>query len=668
MGEFKKFISTSGKTFDEIKKTINELVNRAVDNVVDTVVNDVTEFAPKELRREVKRSVREVRKNAAEGNYKPEKIPSALRSDSLSAGENAGTETYTNSPPYASRIHYPHEYHGEELSEHEEFILDKISRMRELEIGVRGKGIVKRAVELTMAEQGRFMADVEDDFARRAFCALPQPVYAAMSNSQLRTFFTWRTDARRGKFAETDKPYVLLYCYELLNKVGAESSVEAFDKLLETWEGCRGFAPYLNRLMPRWLKDFYAFNDVAEKYPDINAVLGVPAESGLRREFSEIEAGDYSGKFDFLADNSAYDIKGSAFYSKQTRPLIEAALEHTLHALDGYFSARDIELAELVCGKLKKDYSWVPFKDAIVNLDTADGFRAVKISASERYCIKRGEPALELFDFAPSKGFIGYLLKSVEARLRINTGFGRRIVPKEQMVLNDLKNRTRLMEAVSSPEFAKIIPRAVDEYCAKNGIRPAPKRKPSDEAEFAEYVAPKVEIDVSKLEEIRGRSDEIARKLILDEAESGELDAERMPHPSRQHDVADQERQAAFDNAAQIDEDEFSERIDEYKGEFSPNEEELPLKSGNPVFEELDSDWQSFANELIPSQIEVLNALLTGNVRAYCRERDILPETAFEEINTLSLDAFGDVVIECGTLVEDYAEDIARIVRAAGGG
>lgn len=493
------------------------------------------------------------------------------------------------------------------------------------------------------------MADVEDDFARRAFCALPQPVYAAMSNSQLRTFFTWRTDARRGKFAETDKPYVLLYCYELLNKVGAESSAEAFDKLLETWEGCRDFAPYLKQLMPRWLKDFYAFNDVAEKYPDINAVLGIPAESGMRREFSEIEAGDYSGKFDFLADNSAYDIRGSAFYSKQTRPLIEAALEHTLHALDGYFSARDIELAELVCGKLKKDYSWTPFKDAIVNLDTADGFRAVKISASERYCIKRGEPALELFDFAPSKGFIGYLLKSVEARLRINMGFGRRLVPKEQMVRNDFKNRTRLMEAVSAPEFAKLIPGAVDEYCAKNGIRPAPKRKPSDEAEFAEYVAPKVEIDVSKLEEIRGRSDEIARKLILNEVEIEEPDFD-------------------LDSAARIDEDEFSERIDEYKEELSPNEEVLPLKSGNPMFEELDFDWQSFANELIPSQIEVLNALLTGNVRAYCSERDILPETTFEEINELSLDAFGDVVIECGSLVEDYKENIAKIVRAAGGG
>lgn len=652
MGEFRKFISTSGKTFDEIKKTINELVNRAVDNVVDTVVNDVTELAPKELRREVKRSVGEVRKNASEGNYTPEKIPSALRSDSLSAGENdAGT--YTKSPPYASRIYYPHENRGEELSEHEEFILDKISRMRELEIGVRGKGIVKRAVELTMAEQGRFMADVEDDFARRAFCALPQPVYAAMSNSQLRTFFTWRTDVRRGKFAETDKPYVLLYCYELLNKVGAESSAEAFDRLLETWEGCRGFAPYLNRLMPRWLKDFYAFNDVAEKYPDINAVLGVPAESGLRREFSEIEAGDYSGKFDFLADNSAYDIRGSAFYSKQTRPLIEAALERALHALEGYFSARDTELSELVCGKLKKDYSWAPFKDAIVNLDTADGFRAVKISASERYCIKRGEPALELFDFAPSKGFIGYLLKSVEARLRINTGFGRRIVPKEQMAQNDLKNRTRLMEAVSAPEFAGIIPGAVDEYCAENGIRPAPKRKPSDETEFAEYVAPKVEIDVSKLEEIRGRSDEIARKLILGEAEDAELD---------------DDDNRTFDSAARIDEEEFSERIDEYREKLSPNEEELPLQSGNPVFEELDPDWQSFANELIPSQIGVLKALLDGNVRAYCRERDILPETAFEEINTLSLDAFGDVVIECGAPVEDYAENIARIVRAAGGG
>lgn len=651
MGDFKKFIQTNGKSFEEIKQTINEMVNRAVNSVVDTVVDDVTQLAPKDVRKSVKQRVRDARKKAAEGNYKAEKIPQRLTGQQ----DDAAEFVYQKNASDRSRIYYPHEAHSENMSAREKYMLTKIGQMRELEICVRGGGIVKRAVELTIVEQGEFMADVEDDFTRRAFCALPQPVYAAMSNSQLRTFFTWRTDVRRGRYYEIDKPYVLLYCYELLNKIGVKNSVEAFDKLLEVWENCRGSAPYLNALMPRWLKDFYAFNDVTEKYPDISAVLGAPAKIGSAREFSEfseIEAGNYSQKLDFLAENSAYDIKNSIFYSEQTKPLIEAACEAALNALDGYFAARDIVLSELLCGKLKKDYSWIPFKDAIVNLDTADGFRPVAVSASERYCIKRGEPALELFDFAPSRGFIGYLLKSVEAELRIKTGFNRKITPKLQMLQNDLKNRTKLMEATSEPDFPKIITGAVDEYCRKNGIRPAekaPKTPKTAFDEYAAYSAPKVEIDVSKLDEIRSNSEVIARKLMIDE--------------ETEQDVPDMSERIA----AQIGDDEFSELIEDYKEELSPeDDEEFPLQSGNPLFEELDSDWQAFANDLTPIQLETLKALINGNVRAFCKERGLLPETVFEEINTTALAVFDDVVIEGGEVVSDYFEEIAKIVKAAG--
>ena len=114
----------------------------------------------------------------------------------------------------------------------------------------------------------------------------------------------------------------------------------------------------------------------------------------------------------------------------------------------------------------------------------------------------------------------------------------------------------------------------------------------------------------------------------------------------------------------QISDDDFSARIDEVKEEFSPQEEEIPVQSGNPMFEDLDPDWQTFANNLIPIQIETLKALLDGNVKEFCKEKNLLPETVFEEINTEALSAFGDVVIECGELVPDYSGEVEKIVKA----
>lgn len=636
------------------------MVNRAVESVVDTVVDDATQLAPKDVRRNIKKTVREARKNAAEGNYKPEKITPALPG-SKSAGSEAdiadkprsigeGDLIYRGSAPDNSRMAYPHEYHSDNMSPQESYMLTKIGQMRELEICVRGFGIVKRAIELTIVEQGDFMAQVEDDFPRTAYCALATPVYAAMSNSQLRTFFTWRTDARRGIYNKTDKPYILLYCYELLNKIGENESIKAFDKLLEVWENCKDFAPFLNELMPRWLKDFYAFNDVTEKYPDIKAVTGESEADINEREFTAFEAGDHSGKLDFLTANSAYDIKDSAFYSDDKKPLIEEACEAALNALHDYFAKRGIELAELVCGKLKKDYTWTPFKDAVVNLDTADGFRPVRISAAERYCVKRGEPALELFDFSPSRGFIGYLLKSVEAELRVRTGNGRKLTAKLDMVKNDFANRTKLMEAVSAPEFVEVIPKAVGEFCAANGIKPPPKpEKNKIDNDAYSYTRERVEIDVSKLKEIRERSDRLTELLIIDEEPEN-------PEGEFEPDEA----------AEQIAAEEFSELIGELKEEFSPHEEdELPLRAENPYFEELDTDWKTFANALIPLQIGALKALLDGTFKTYSRQNNRLPETIIEEINTEALAAFGDVVIENGEIIPDYLDDITKIVSAA---
>ena len=638
MNGFKKYLDTNGKSFEEIKKMINDMVSGAVDNAVDTVVDDVTQLAPDEVRRDVKKRVRDARKRAEQGDYSAETIPRILPEAYPPArSPNCNPDLiYQRYAPRNAQISYPHEYLNEHMSPQEEYMVMKIRQMRELQVCVRGKGIVKRAVELTMLEQGEFMADVEDDYDHETFCALPQPLYAAMSISQLRWFFSWRAETRRGRYHKTDKPYVLLLCYELLNKIGADSSVDAFKKLLELWENCKPFAPYLNALMPRWLKDFYAFNDVTPVCADICAVTGgadMGRESDLAN-FLDIEERRFSGKLDFLMRNSAYDIGSSIFMSEETRPLIDGACEEALKALDEYLSGRGADLAELICGKLRKDYTWVPFKDAIVNLDTADGFRPVKIGAGEQYCLKRGEPSLELFSFLPSKGFIGYLLKSVEAELRVKTGFKRRIVPKLTMLEADIRNRTRLTAAVNAPEFERVIPRAVDEYCEKKGIRPPEKlRKSGGGVEFAVYSAPKVEIDVSKLAGIREKSEETARKLLTDE----------------------------------VSEEEFSEQIAECGEELSPcEEEEFNTTVGNPVFDELDADWQTFANSLIPMQIYTLKALLDGRGREFIKSTGLLPETVYEEINTEALSAFGDVVIECGELVPDYIEEIKRIVKAAG--
>lgn len=630
--EFKKFIDTGGKTLDEIRKTIERMLN----NTVDSVVDEAARLVPKDIRVQIRQAVKDARKSP-DGYYKSEKIPP--RGSLPSRPQSAAV---SREPLRAA---YPREYVPEHMSPQDELMLDKIGEMRDLEETSDNRYITGRCVEVTMIKQGLFMADVEDDFNRRVFCALQQPVYMAMSNSQLRTYFTWRTDVRRGKYPEIDKPYVLLYCYELLNKIGVSSAAEAFGRLLDLWEGCGSFAGYLNEIMPRWLKDFYVYNDVTSLYPDVTQYLGASGGSSRNRYMEEFEDGNYAGKLDYLAEYSAYNIKGSIFLSDKTRPLIDGACAAALKALSEYFTERGIDMVELLCGKVRKDYSWVPFRGAVVDLERTDGFRPLRLGAAERYCIKRGEPSLEVFDFSPSRGFIGYLLKSVEAELRRRTKFKRYIIPNIVMLENDFRNREKLMSAVTDERFEKLIPSAVAEYCRQHGIS-APEKKTGKTEERSEYVREKVEIDVSKLVRIREQSDELAKKLIVEEISA-----------PREDEIEEM--------SMMIADDDFSERVADCS-ELSPEEPVIITVEQNTAFSELPGEWQDFANDLTPTHLAVLKRMRDGGAVEYCRQNGLMPETVCEEINTAALETILDVVIEGGEILPDYSAEIAKIIEAAG--
>ena len=605
--KFKKFIATGGKSREEIRSDIEKLLRKEVDDVVKS--------AQEEIRRKIAEVIKDAKK-ASESVPHPEKTPPREQKEII----------YYNSPDRgitADEIAFAPETPDYE-TDADRAINDKITEMRGLnEIFYNGY-MLNQCAEISIVKQGEFMAEVTDDFGRQAFCGISRPVYGALSNPQLRTYFTWRTDVRRGVYHEIDRAYITLYCYELMNKIGVISAADALGRLLAVWEGCRGFAGWLDDIMPRWLKDFYAYNDLSGQYPDICSCFPIKTE-GFSESVSELYVKDYSGKLGYLMENSSYKLGESVFFNDSVKPLADGAAGAVLAALDAYFLDRDISLFKLICGRMKRDYTWAPFAGAYVNLDRMDGFRQVRINSVERYCVKRGEAALELFEPSPYRGFIGYVLKSIEAVLRRRTGFQHKITPNIKMVINDFRNRGKLVDAVSASEFEQTIIDAVNIWCDKNNIYPAKKKKKSF-VDNEPHIPVKVNIDVERLSAIRAESEEIAKKLIVEEDILGD--------------------KAYSEIAVKISGDDFSEKAEKDSAAF------------NGVSE---GGWTGLARALSPRHISVLSELLRGGAERFCRENNILPETVYEEINTLALDNIGDVVIENGDIVSDYEDEIRRI-------
>ena len=110
--------------------------------------------------------------------------------------------------------------------------------------------------------QGLLMADFEDDCPYRGTFKSYFPTYNAMSDRQLRGYFTWRARVRRGDVQETSASFAFVYLYELICGIGVENPREGFDKIRDFWYAYRIFEPGLDRFARVWLQDYAVYHDL----------------------------------------------------------------------------------------------------------------------------------------------------------------------------------------------------------------------------------------------------------------------------------------------------------------------------------------------------------------------------------------------------------------------
>lgn len=112
-------------------------------------------------------------------------------------------------------------------------------------------------------EQARLMADYEDNCPYSGTFLSYFPTYSAMSEQQLRGYFTWRSRVRRGTIEKTSASFAYVYLYELINGVGVEPGVRAFRAIEAFWQSYRKFEPAMDRYVRPWLVDYVVYHDLS---------------------------------------------------------------------------------------------------------------------------------------------------------------------------------------------------------------------------------------------------------------------------------------------------------------------------------------------------------------------------------------------------------------------
>lgn len=138
----------------------------------------------------------------------------------------------------------------------------EISRWQEDPKGGAGRWLSEAEL---FYRQGLLMADFEDDCPYNGTFKSYFPTYNAMSDRQLRGYFTWRAQVRCGTVEETSTSFAFLYLYELICGIGVDDPLDGFNKIKAFWNVYRAFEPGIDRFARVWLQDYAVFHGLDPK-------------------------------------------------------------------------------------------------------------------------------------------------------------------------------------------------------------------------------------------------------------------------------------------------------------------------------------------------------------------------------------------------------------------
>lgn len=335
--------------------------------------------------------------------------------------------------------------------------------------------------------QARFMEDFEDDFDFTGEFSRYFPTYQCMSNLQLRGYFTWRTRVRRGEIAVTSLSFVFVYIYELLNLIGVDSPLNGFYILKNFWAAYREIDAKIDGYVKLWLKDYVVYHDLPrELLADFDDTSFDEAVLVLLNYVNH----DEEAVFTALNNLSSYDLTHLRFYKEHAAD-VQKVVFMVFGALTAYYAKnRKNDIYEKFFGKVYCS-AYYMFSSAVFYQRTKPDDRIYVINDIYRYRCQNGVWNCErFFSYRGKNKQIGALLKTVDFLMRQKYAYKSALKAGEiTKVLHDIINRE------------------IDRHLAER------KRA----------AAPKIEIDVSRLPQIRQAALTTQSKLIVDEEATADV-------------------------------------------------------------------------------------------------------------------------------------------------
>jgi hypothetical protein len=442
--------------------------------------------------------------------------------------------------------------------------------------------------------------------------------FAELNQTQLRGYLTWRTKVRAGACPERMQLFEQLYATEIMCGFGAPEGVGTLERLAGMIKQLN-LTP-ANSLVPRYIIDYYVTGQFDEPFAELVHRLG------LSRIFPSIviAAGICDCWFDMFADNGHYNFSKSKFNSPENEKLMRACLNAAMESLQRYFESAGLDLANMFVRTHRGAAAaeWAPFLGSCFKPVNPSKPVKVHLSKNDFYTYDGNGWRCKASTFLGDNGpvFMGYVVKRVEAQLRIACKYKNRLHPGLTIhLVRDMLpyvSHSAFRDAILLPEFDNVIDKSVVDYL--NGR--------SRRANVA-----KVNVDVARLDGIRQAMDENLEKLLV------ETDVEEsQPEAGR------------------------------------PGTDKPCVSSKTTEQAERPEGFDGFVASLSAAEYRALELIALGvsasQLQPIAADSGKLLEVFIDDINGAALESVGDSVIEnMGgkyTIFEDYTEEVRSALES----
>lgn len=491
------------------------------------------------------------------------------------------------------------------------------------------------------------------------------PTYEQMTPPQLRWYKYWREEVRAGRYPDTDLSYLFVYLYELIHGFGWSTPVQGAGLIKQAWLGYRERYPKLDGYVREWLYDFAVVFGL--ELPDLGRLKKLPRTLSL--EVHELEwkrrllAEPVDLTWELLRPLIDYEVEKSKFYSKEGRKELGAYAPKVVALADGYLrKVTGKRLLELYSPPIKKVNRFL-FRSAVYDHDMYGRTAVI--------------PVQSISGHIPLRNRLTQLVRLTENRLRELTG---------------VKGKLRGVDV--EPDLERLVSRYLEQEFERR------------RAEKAREQAPKVKLNAAKLRKLQQESDEVRELLLQDDSaeQAGGQDLEvngkvndragsatRASRSSKTGAAAKNTvQQAEFDfehgwtlagHEAAQDEKAIGGNTEEYQeAEVSPVSDGAVESMSDLVGQRQAADpvelmdgfgipdpWLELLSALAPAHRELLAAMLEGadasRQFAIAEQAGSMPELLHDEINEQAMEAIGDLLIDDGSVMQEYAEDLYRWLK-----